>query len=251
MALLKAARQRVIGRAEGVDDLQPRSAEIAIGWGARAEWVLWSPIRRRRSRRAPSRPSPPPRLGLGFPTFVFAVASTPQKNLPLAVPALEPGSQRPSPAVVGEGPSGVQAGPADRSSRACAIGSTLDRRPPACRGDRADARRRRFQLPSDRENFLYAAGRGPGRRDARHRHRRRRRAGDRAVGRQRDPVPPRAPDALAAAMARVSEDDALRANLRAGALRASERYRKDVVYGTIEAELGRAVASKNGAPGPR
>ena len=64
-------------------------------------------------------------------------------------------------------------------------------------------------------------------------------------------VPPRDPDALAAAMARVSEDDALRANLRAGALRASERYRKDVVYGTIEAELGRAVASKNGAPGPR
>ena len=62
-------------------------------------------------------------------------------------------------------------------------------------------------------------------------------------------VPPRDPDALAAAMAGVSEDDELRANLRAGALRASERYRKDVVYGTIEAELGRAVASKNGAPG--
>jgi glycogen synthase len=185
------------------------------------------------------------RLGFGFPTFVFAGRLTPQKNLPLAVSALSRVAGA-SLVIVGDGPSRAElvraideAGVRDRVT----LTGALPRSEAIECMRAADA----SILPSDWENFPHAAVEAL--------------AAETPViatavggvpeivqsGVNGILVPPRDPDALAAAMARVSEDNALRANLRAGALGASERYRKDVVYGTIEAELGRAVASKNGA----
>ena len=185
------------------------------------------------------------RLGFRFPTFVFAGRLTPQKNLPLAISALSRVADA-SLVVVGEGPSRAELSRAIDDAGVCdrvTLTGALPRAEAIECMRAADA----SILPSDWENFPHAAVEALA-------------AGTPVIatavggvpeivqsGVNGILVPPRDPDALAAAMARVSEDGELLASLRAGALRSSERYRKDVVYGTIEAELGRVVASKNGA----
>ena len=181
------------------------------------------------------------RLGFGFPTFVFAGRLTPQKNLPLAVSALSRVAGA-SLVVVGEGPSRDQL---VRAIDQAGVGGRVTLTGALPRSEAIDWMRAADAsiLTSDWENFPHAAVEAM--------------AAETPViatavggvpeivqsGVNGILVPPRDPDALAAAMARVSEDDELRTSLRAGALRASERYRKAVVYGTIEAELTRVAAS--------
>ena len=172
---------------------------------------------------------------------MFAGRLTPQKNLPLAVSALSRVAGA-SLVVVGEGPSRDQL---VRAIDQAGVGGRVTLTGPLPRSEAIDWMRAADAsiLTSDWENFPHAAVEAM--------------AAETPViatavggvpeivqsGVNGILVPPRDPDALAAAMARVSEDDELRTSLRAGALRASERYRKAVVYGTIEAELTRVAAS--------
>ena len=245
LALLKAARKWVVERAERIIIPSRYLAEIAYGWGAPPERVRVVPNPAPSINGTTSREALRDRLGFAFPTFVFAGRLAPQKNLPLAVSALSRVAGA-SLVVVGEGPSRAdlvraidEAGVRDRVTL---IGALPRSEAIECMRA-ADA----SILPSDWENFPHAvvealAAETP--------------VIATAVGGVPEIVesgvngilvPPGDPDALAAAMARVSDDE-LRTSLRAGALRASERYRKEVVYGTIEGELTRA-ASKDNGPG--
>ena len=241
VALLKAARRRVIERAARIIIPSGYLAEIAYGWG----------VPRDRVRVVPN-PAPPVdattprtelrnRLGFRFPTFVFAGRLTPQKNLPLAISALSrvPHAKL---VLVGEGPSQAElsgaiddAGVRDRVT----LTGALPRAEAIQYLRAADA----SILPSDWENFPHAAVEALAAETP---------VIATAVGGVPEIVrsgvngllvPPRDPEALAAAMVRVSEEDELWTSLRAGALLASERYRRAVVYETIEAELTRAAAS--------
>ena len=245
VALLKAARSRVIERAERIIIPSGYLADIAYGWGVPRERVRVVP------NPAPSVDATTPRaelrdrLGFRFPTFVFAGRLTPQKNLPLAISALSRVADA-SLVVVGEGPSRAELSRAIDDAGVCdrvTLTGALPRADAIQRMRAADA----SILPSDWENFPHAAVEALA-------------AGTPVVatavggvpeivhsGINGLLVPPRDPDALAAAMARLNDDGELLASLRAGALRSCERYRQDVVYGTIEAELGRVVASKDGA----
>lgn len=243
-ALLKAGRQRVIERAELIIIPSRYLAEIAYGWGVAPERVRVVPNPAPSVDETTSRAELRRRFGFESPTFVFAGRLSPQKNLPLAIDALSRVAGA-SLVVVGEGPSRIEleraiddAGVHDRVT----LTGALPRSDAIEYMRAADA----SILPSDWENFPHAAVEALA-------------TGApviaTAVGGVPEIVksgvngllvPAREPDALAAAMARLSEDDAFLAGLRAGALETGERYRKDVVYGTIEAELERVVAAKNG-----
>jgi glycosyltransferase involved in cell wall biosynthesis len=248
LALLKAGRRRVVERAELIIIPSRYLAAIAYGWGVAPERVRVVPNPAPSIDGATSRAELRHRLGFESPTFVFAGRLTPQKNLPLAISALSrvPGA---SLVVVGEGPSRAQverviddAGLRDRVT----LTGALPRSDAIEYMRAADA----SILPSDWENFPHAAVEALAAETP---------VIATAVGGVPEIVesgvngllvPRRDSEALAAAMTRLSEDDAFLAGLRAGALEAGERYRNDVVYGTIEAELGRVAASKNGAPAP-
>ena len=241
VALLKAARRWVLGRAARIIIPSRYLAEIAIGWGVPAERVLVVPNPAPSVNGSTSRAELRDRLGFGFPTFVFAGRLTPQKNLPLAAWALSRVAGA-SLVVVGEGPSRAQLA---RAIAQAGVGDRVTLTGPLPRSEAIDWMRAADAsiLTSDWENFPHAAVEAM--------------AAETPViatavggvpeivqsGVNGILVPPRDPDALAAAMTRVSEDDELRTSLRAGALRASERYRKAIVYGTIEAELARAAAA--------
>ena len=207
LALLKAARRRVIERAERIIIPSGYLADIAYGWGVPRERVRVVP------NPAPSVDATTPRaelrdrLGFRFPTFVFAGRLTPQKNLPLAISALSRVADA-SLVVVGEGPSRAELSRAIDDAGVCdrvTLTGALPRADAIQRMRAADA----SILPSDWENFPHAAVEALA-------------AGTPVVatavggvpeivhsGINGLLVPPRDPDALAAAMARLNDDGEL------------------------------------------
>ena len=246
LALLKAARRRVVERAERIIIPSRYLAEIAHGWGvprgAGPGGPQSGPVGQRdhlaggaprparfrvpdvRVRRAPHAAEEPAARGLGP----------------------EPGRRR----LARGGRRGslpCPAGPGDRSSRRGRSGHA-DRRPPAIRSDRLDARRRRIDSHQRLGELPARRRRGHGRRDAGDRHRGWRRAGDRPVGCQRDPGSsarpgrPRRRDGERQRGRRAQDESARRSPAGERALPQGRRLRDD---------RGRAHTgcSKNSGPG--
>ena len=185
-----------------------------------------------------SLPTDPLRLPAG--TFVFAGRLTAQKGLGTAIRALALVPEA-SLLVVGDG-----ARP--RRARAAGDGGgpgrphALPRRPPARRGARAARGRRRGAAAERLGEPAARRRRGAGDRHARRRDRGRRRPRGRPRRGQRPARAAGDPEALAAAIRRVLDEDGLRARLAAAAAASVRALSRDAVYGRLEQLLEEAAA---------
>jgi glycosyltransferase involved in cell wall biosynthesis len=237
---LKRLRNLALSRAARLVIPSHYLAEIARGWGIGPHRIRVVPNPAPAIDGTASRTTLRKQLGLESPTFVFAGRLTPQKNLPLAISALRHVPQG-ALVVIGAGPSRDEvlravsdAGVGDRVT----VKGALPRERAIEWMRAADA----SILPSEWENFPHAAVEALA-------------AGTPVIatavggvpeiietGVNGILVPPRDAAALGEAMASVARDRRLSATLRSGALAAAARYRRDAVYGAIEAELELAAA---------
>jgi glycosyltransferase involved in cell wall biosynthesis len=237
---LRATRNRALRSARHVFCPSAYLREVALGWGLDPERVSVLP------NPAPEIPSLPPReelrrdLGLGEQCLVFAGRLGPQKSLGTALEALRAVPEV-TLAVAGDGP---ERGALEERARELGLGERVSflgsvPREHVLRLFRAaDA----SLLPSAWENFphtvvealavgcpVIATGVG----------------GVPEIVRDGENgllVPPRDPDALAAAIGGFFADDALRARLSGNAALSVEGYSEALVFATIEAELAKAAA---------
>lgn len=239
---LKRLRRAIVDRAARVVIPSRYLAAIAAGWGVPAERIVVVPNPAPPIDRSVTREELRERLGLRFPTFVFAGRLVPQKNLPLAVAAIR---ALPDGAlvVVGDGPSRNELVRAIQDS---GVGDRVIVKGAVPREEAIEWLRAADAavLPSDWENHPHAAVEALA-------------AGTPVIatavggvpeivetGTSGILVPAGDADALGRAMASVVADGALLASLREGALAAGARYQQESVYEAIEAELELAVAGR-------
>jgi glycosyltransferase involved in cell wall biosynthesis len=234
---LKRQRTLALGRASRMIVPSRYLAEIVLGWGVAPERVRVVPNPAPTMTPAEPRDELRRRLGIEGPTFVFAGRFVRQKNLPLAVEAL----QRVDGAtlvLVGEGPeAGAVADAIDRTGlrdRVAVKGAVA--RDAAVEWMRAaDA----AVLPSDWENFPHAAVEALA-------------AGTPVIATAVGGVPEivesgvngilvEAGDvaAFADAMASLANGGEAAARMRTAAVEAGREYSAERVYGTIADELAR------------
>ncbi len=216
-------------------------AEIATTWGIPRERMLVVPNGAPPVDQSVARDELRKRLGVRFPTFVFAGRLVPQKNLPLAIAAFSgvPGG---SLVVIGDG---VSRDELDRAIAERGLGDRVDVKGALPRAEAlswlraADA----AILSSDAENFPHVAVEALA-------------AGTPVIATAVGGVPeivesgvngllvqPGDSRRLGQAMASVAEDDELLATLREGAQATGPRYHLETVYGDIAEELELAAGS--------
>lgn len=236
---LKRLRNYSVSRAARIVIPSRWLAEIASGWGLDAERITVVP-----------NPSPPvdqsvsvdelrDRLGVRFPTFVFAGRIVEMKNLPLAVAALRRVAEG-SLVVVGDGPA---RGELERAISESEVGDRVVLKGALPRSEAIEWLRAADAaiLTSDGENFPHAAVEALT-------------AGTPVIATAVGGVPeiietgvngilvaPGDPIAFGAAMSSVAADPALLERLRDGASQAADRYLPGVSFGAIEAQLALAL----------
>jgi glycosyltransferase involved in cell wall biosynthesis len=236
---LKWLRGVTLSRASRVVIPSRFFADIACGWGLKADRISVVPNPAPLIDRRTSRDELRARLGIGFPTFVFVGRLVDAKNLPLAITALRSVPEA-SLVVIGDGPERedlmrviANSGVGERVS----LKGALPRDAAIEWLRAADA----AILPSRFENFPHAAVEALA-------------AGTpviaTAVGGVPEIVetgvtgllvPPGDSRAFGAAMASLVEEPELRESLREGAHAASGRYRVEPIFEALERELA-AVA---------
>jgi glycosyltransferase involved in cell wall biosynthesis len=239
---LKRGRDLALSRALSVIIPSRYLAEIARGWEIEPHRIRVVPNPAPEIDESAPRVELRERFGMESPTFVFAGRLTPQKNLPLAIAAMDRVAGA-SLIVIGAGPSEDQlrsavteSGAGDRVS----FKGALPRDEAIAWMRAADA----CLLPSDWENFPHAAVEALA-------------AGTPVIatavggvpeiietGRNGILVAPGDVEALAAAMTSLVHDPARTAALREGAAASGALYSPGAVYGAIEAELELAVRSR-------
>ena len=238
---LKQARRLTLARASKIITPSHYLADIARGWGIPSEQVIVIPNPAPPIERSESRTELRERLGLRFPTFVFAGRLVPQKNLSLAISALRKVPEA-SLVVIGDG---ISRGELDRAIAEHGLDERVDVRGALPRPEvlhwlrAADA----AILASDWENFPHAAVEALA-------------AGTPMIATAVGGVPeivrsggngilvkPGDAEALGEAMASIADDEALLASLREGAQASGEQYGQEAVFGAIEAQLELAAAS--------
>jgi glycosyltransferase involved in cell wall biosynthesis len=239
--LLRLARRVTLARASRIITPSRYLAKTAGGWASPSPHLDVIPNPAPPIDRSESRHALRQRLGLRFPTFVFAGRLVPQKNLSLAISALRAVPEG-SLVVIGDGPS---RGEVERAVAEHGLGERVTVRGALPRAEAIDWLRAADAaiLPSDWENFPHAAVEAL--------------AAETpmiatAVGGVPEIiesgvngilVPPGDSEALGRALASIAADEAMLEALRDGARATAGRYSQEAVFGAIEAELERAAAS--------
>jgi len=239
--LLKRQRDLTMRRASRIIIPSRYLAKIAAGWGLPEERISVIPNPAPRAAPLASREELRRRLGMDSPTFVFAGRFVIQKNLPLALAALQhaDGARL---VLIGEGPE--EDAVADEIARRD-LSDRVSMKGPMARATAVEWVRAADAavLPSDWENFPHAVVEALA-------------VGTPVIatavggvpeiidnGVNGILVPPGDARALGEAMGSVAADPDRTGRLREGARRAAGRYSPERVYAAVEAELHHAIAS--------